>query len=102
MNKLQKSIFLFLALWPWCYAILFGVTLGLIFKEQNTFSDVALGILFAFHALTLGISLTGITFYMFNLYRNPQIQGNMKMMWAVGILFLSPFVLFPYWRNYVR
>lgn len=72
------------------------------FKEQNTFSGVGLGMLFAFHALTFGISLAGIIFYIFNLYRNPRIKGNLKMMWAIGILFLSPFVLFPYWRNYVR
>lgn len=100
--KFNKLILLLLAIWPLVYSVLFMIVLlpGS-FSEWSNY-DVGLAIVLLGHVATSAIALAGITLFLLNLYHNRKLHRNRKMLWTLGILFLSPVSLLMYWWKFVR
>lgn len=110
LSRPASLLVLALTLWPLVYFGLFIVLWARIaFAVVATAAPspalpIAPGLLVAFFVgqlLTMILGVALLTFYLIHLFRNDQIDGNLKAAWAIG-LFMGGVVAMPaYWYLYL-
>jgi hypothetical protein len=101
MKKSSKILLALATIWPFLYMILFmGVFVSSIFLRGNE-PGIIWAIIIPLHILTM-LWMIGLTiFYMVNVFRNDQVNKDMKVLWAV-VLFMGSIIAMPiYWYLYI-
>ncbi len=96
MKNILKICLLILTVWPIIYI---GIFAKIVFDMMvhGGFNNS----LYMFHAGTILLSFVLLIFYGVDLYRNEKINGNPKMLWLLGFIFLSSFVMIVYWIKFI-
>ncbi len=96
MKKILKICLLILTVWPIIYLGLFA---RIIFERM--LQEGLNNYLYLFHTGTMLILFGLLIFYLVDLYRNEKIDGNQKMLWLLGFILLSAFLMIVYWVKFI-
>ena len=58
--------------------------------------------LFAVHVATMVISFVLLAIYAIDIFRNPAVREDRRVMWLVLVLFVGPGAMPVYWWHYMR
>lgn len=76
------------------------------FLQKTKTSDGLLGEAFAavlvIHLLTMGLSLALLGAYVFDIFRNPRVKGDLRVLWVIVVIFANALAMPVYWALYLR
>jgi len=93
--------------WPPAYFVFFVGFVIVSFFAQKAVDDekpleVAFGVIFVLHGLTilLGFALLGL--YAFDVFRNPRLQSDHRILWVLLVALVGFLSMPVYWVLYLR
>lgn len=107
MKKSTKILLGAGTLWPFVYIfifILFFFTTALIApgrEEGTAVFGAMMVVILAMHLFTMALSMGLTIFYIVNVFRNPRVDQDKKVLWAVVIFFANLFAMPVYWYLYI-
>ncbi|MCA9951828.1 MAG: hypothetical protein KDE48_19390 [Anaerolineales bacterium] len=96
MKIILRIFLLILTMWPIIYLGFFARNVFEIMLQEGLDNN-----LYLFHTGTILILFGLLIIYLINLYRNEEIDGNQKMLWLLGFIMLSSFVMIVYWIKFI-
>jgi hypothetical protein len=105
MSKTLKLLLGLVTLWPFAYVILFFVVIVsmilFVGAEPGTGPPPLIALIFPLHILTMLLIAALTVFYIVNIFRNPRVDKDKKVLWAV-VLFMGNAIAMPvYWYLYI-
>jgi len=93
--------------WPPVYFVVFiGFIVVSFFLQKDASSEdplnVAFAVLLVAHLLTMGLSLALLGAYVFDVFRNPRVQEDLRVLWVVVVILANALAMPVYWALYLR
>lgn len=92
--------------WPPVYVVLFiGFIVASFFLQKKTSEgplEDAFAVVVVLHMLTFGLSLVLLGAYVFDIFRNPRIKGDMRVLWVAVVVFANALAMPVYRALYLR
>ena len=103
---MRRSLLLIVTLWPIAYMLFFFAVVGIATVAGGGDPDndlpIPFGLLVALHLLTMLVTLALIVIYVIDVFRNPRVDPDHRILWLILIL-LGGIVAMPvYWWLHMR
>ena len=103
---MRRWLILAATLWPIVYMAFFFVVVGIasIAGDGDPDDDfpVPFGVILALHLLTMLIIVVLLVVYVVDVFRNPRVPQDQRVMWLIVILLGGPIAMPIYWWLHMR
>ncbi|MFA6450016.1 MAG: hypothetical protein WCX65_11125 [bacterium] len=103
MKKNKKIALLIGSLWPFFYFFIFMLFIVFMVGSKNFGGPNPAYFLFIFplHFFTIILGFALMVLYVINVFKNPMVVGDLKIIWVVLIMFFNILAIPVYWYLYI-
>ncbi len=106
LNQVRRYVLLVATLWPVAYMVFFMAVIAIAATAGGGDPDAELpipfGFLLALHLLTMLITLALIVIYVIDVFRNPRVSQDHRILWLILILLGGLLAMPVYWWLHLR
>ena len=103
---MRRSLLLVATLWPIAYMLFFFAVVGIATIAGGGDPDndlpIPFGLLLALHLLTMLVTLALIVISVIDVFRNPRVDPDHRIMWLILILLGGIIAMPVYWWLHIR
>ena len=103
---MRRYLLLVATLWPLAYMLFFFAVVGIASVAGGGEPDgnlpIPFGVLIALHLLTMIVTLALIVIYAIDVFRNPRVDPDHRVLWLILILLGGIIAMPVYWWLHLR
>jgi hypothetical protein len=106
LNQVRRYLLLVATLWPIAYMLFFFAVVGIAAAAGGGDPDnelsVPFAVLIALHLFTMLVTLALIVIYVIDVFRNPRVDPDHRVLWLILILLGGIIAMPVYWWLHLR